>query len=91
MQGNENQEEKAWWLATKYVISDFAAAQKISQLMLEFSKQLETSTELVHSTCSLDEWKAYKRAAARIYIEMFVYVLEPLFKKHSSLKPPDWD
>jgi len=40
----------------------------------------------VHNTCSVDEWKAYKEAAGRIYFEMFVYVLEPLFKKHPSLK-----
>ena len=78
-------------LANKYVISDFSTAQKISQLMLEFSKELEISAELVHTTCSLDEWTAYKKAAAGIYFEMFVYVLEPLFKKHPSLKPPGWD
>jgi hypothetical protein len=91
MQANENQDDQACLLANKYAISDFSTAQKISLLMLEFSKQLETSTELVHSTCSLDEWKAYKKAAAGIYVEMFASVLEPLFKKHPSLKPPDWD
>ena len=91
MQADENQEEKACLLPNKYAISDISTAEKISQLMLAFSKELEDSTELVHSTCSLEEWKAYKKAAAGIYIEMFVSVLEPLFKKHPSLKPSDWD
>jgi hypothetical protein len=78
-------------LAGKHVISDASAAREVSQAMLEFSKKMEDTAELVHNTCPLEEWKAYKKAAAGIYIEMFVSVLEPLYKKHPSLKPPDWD
>jgi hypothetical protein len=91
MQPNEDKQKKGCSLAIGYAISDFSTAQKISQVMLDFSKELEASTELVHGTCTVDEWKAYKKAAAGIYIEMFVSVLEPLYSRHPSLKPPDWD
>jgi hypothetical protein len=91
MEFRENEQEKACSLTSEHVISDSSTAEKISELMLAFSKKLEDSAELVHSTCSMDEWKAYKKAAAGIYFEMFVSVLEPLYKKHPSLKPPDWD
>lgn len=78
-------------ITSEHVISEPSTAKEISDVMLEFSKKLEDSAELVHNTCSLDEWKAYKKAAAAIYFEVFVSVLEPLYKKHPSLKPPDWD
>jgi hypothetical protein len=73
------------------VISNPSTARQISDIMLEFTKQLEESTELVRTTCSVAEWKAYKKAAATIYGEMFLSLLEPLYKKHPSLKPPGWD
>jgi hypothetical protein len=72
-------------------LSNPRVAAEISSMMLDFSKRLEESTELVHRNCSADEWKAYKKAAATIYVEMFVNVLEPLYKKHPALKPADWD
>ena len=72
-------------------ISDPRAAEEISSLMLEFSRRLEETVKLVHDTCSLDEWKEYKRVAGTIYLEIFVWILEPLYKKYPSLKPEDWD
>ena len=72
-------------------ISDPVVAEEISSIMLGFTKKLEESTELVRRSCSAEESKVYKKAAATIYIEMFVNVLEPLYKKHPSLKPPNWD
>lgn len=71
-------------------ISDPLAAREISALMLDFSDKLEKSVELVRDTCSVDEWKAYAKVAGGVYIDLFVWVLEPLYKKHPSLKPPNW-
>jgi hypothetical protein len=91
MEENRGRSDGRCALTSELAISDATAAREVSTMMLEFGSRLEQSTELVHSSCSVEEWKAYKRAAATIYADMFIYVLEPLYKEHPSLKPPEWD
>jgi hypothetical protein len=73
------------WPGTKL----FAGAASVYKFDLSphfkqvFSPQAASQFDWIHPV--------YKRAAAATYIEMFVSVLEPLYEKDPSLKPPDWD
>ncbi len=88
---DENTRDQACPLQSALRISDPSVAEQISGMMLEFTTNLERSANHVHAICPPEESKAYKKAAAGIYIEIFLNVLEPLYKQHPSLKPPDWD
>jgi hypothetical protein len=74
-----------------FAISDQGLAREISEFMLAFSKSLQESVRRVQDRCSPEETKAYKKAAATIYSDIFIWVLEPLYKRHPALKPADWD
>jgi hypothetical protein len=87
----DDKNEKSCSLTWEHSISDFSAAREISDLMQDFTKKLEYSADVVNRTCPEAEWRAYKKAVGTIYFEMFLLVLEPLYKQHPSLKPPNWD
>jgi len=72
-------------------VSDAFAASELSRLMLDFSAKLQASVRVVDASCSSDQSMAYKRIVTGIYIDVFVSILEPLYKTHPSLKPADWD
>jgi hypothetical protein len=73
------------------MISDPIAAKHISDAMREIFHTLDESYQQVEQTGTPDDVAAYKRAIGRILTPVFVEVLNPLYREHPGLKPPDWD
>ncbi len=71
------------------MIRDPKIAQQISNLMLEFQSRLDNSIAMVRANCSPEEFANYRRAVGRVMGEMLLAVLNPLYKEHPSLKPPE--
>jgi hypothetical protein len=73
--------------AETLMIENPKIAKQISALMLECGARLDASVELVRDTCTADELKVYRRAIGKVMGEMLLEILNPLYEKHSSLKP----
>jgi hypothetical protein len=52
---------------------------------------LDKSVALVRDECSAEELKIYRRAVGKVLGEMLLEIMQPLYAKHPSLKPPGWD
>jgi hypothetical protein len=73
------------------MIADATIAKQISEMMLEISRKLYGSVALVNATCSQEESTAYRRAVGRVLGEILLEILNPLYLKHPSLKPPEME
>lgn len=73
------------------MISDSATAKQISELMLDLFRRVDESVAMVKKACSPEETATYQKAAGRVAGPIVMDVLEPLYKEHPSLKPPNWD
>lgn len=71
------------------MIKDPLVAQQVSDLMIEFQGRLNDSIIAVQENCSSEEFKAYRLAAGRVMGEMLLEVMNPLYARHPSLKPPE--
>jgi hypothetical protein len=74
----------------KAMLTNEFQAARVSQLMLEISRNLDQSLHLVEDSPP-DEQRRYKRAVGRILGEILCEVLNPLYAQHPSLKPPGLD
>ena len=66
-------------------------ARQISDLMMDIFTRVHQSVEMVQQTCSADEAARYRKATAKVVGAVVMDVLEPLYEKNPSLKPPNWD
>jgi hypothetical protein len=73
------------------LIENPEVAKYVSQFFLDLNGQLDESIVTVEKGISPAEYKAYKRAIGYVMYEVFDKILEPLYLRHPSLKPPDWD
>jgi hypothetical protein len=73
------------------MISDPKTAGQVSKMMLEISSHIDESIALVRANCQEQEFQEYRRAAGRILGEILLEVLNPLYKQHDALKPPEFD
>jgi len=73
------------------MISNPDIATKISELMLELFRQVDESVAMVKESCSPEEAAAYQTATGRVAGSIVMDVLEPLYEKNPTLKPPNWD
>jgi hypothetical protein len=73
------------------MISDDGMAKRISDLMQDMFVRIDESVSAVKQTCSHEEADAYVKATARIVGPIVFEVMEPLYEKHPSLKPSNWD
>lgn len=71
------------------MIADKNVAKEISSLMLDFGAKLDASVVLVQQKCSPEEFERYKKAIAPIMADMLLEVMNPLYAKHSDLKPKE--
>ena len=70
------------------MIVDERTAKKVADLIYEIAGQIEASIGIVKNGCSPEELLAYKRAVGKVIYELYEDVLEPLYKKHPTLRPP---
>jgi len=73
------------------MISNPAIARQISDLMLEISAKIDESISLVQKNCPVEEFHEYRRAAGRVMGEALLEVLNPIYERHSFLKPPGFE
>jgi len=72
------------------MITDSQSANKISELMLDVFSRIGQSAKSVRRDCPKDEAEKYLLAISKVAGAIVLDVLEPLYKEHPDLKPPDW-
>jgi hypothetical protein len=66
-------------------------------LQLQFNKfrdiaaRLDASVDLVKSRCSAEEFDVYRMAVGKVMADIFVEVMNPLYRQHPDLKPAGLD
>ena len=73
------------------MISNLEAAKLISDSMLEICGKIEQSLDDVREISSPEDFAIYHKAVGKVVGPIIFEVLEPLYKEHPELKPPDWD
>lgn len=53
------------------------------------NKTLTESLKFVKSSCSDEEYKAYRAGMSQVLGRLFFLVMEPIYRQHPSLAPPD--
>lgn len=66
-----------------------ALAKQIADMFLEMSRHIEQSVALVHGQCSEAEFMSYRHASAEVLASILDEFLNPIFREHPSLSPPD--
>jgi len=52
-------------------------------------KLLADSADMVKNHCTDEEYKAYHRGVAQVLGRIFFLVMEPIYREHPTLAPPD--
>jgi hypothetical protein len=73
------------------MISNPDVAKQISDLMQDIFQRLDESAAMVRSSCQTEEAATYQKAVGRVVGPILFEVLEPLYQKHPTLKPANWD
>jgi hypothetical protein len=71
------------------MIQDTQIAKQALELIEKAHKLLMESNELVRIHCSDEEYKAYQSGIAHTDGRLFFLLMEPLYREHPSLAPPD--
>jgi hypothetical protein len=66
-------------------------AKFVLQAFLSINGQMDESIEAVEKQCSPEEYKAFKRGVGHVMYEIFDKIIEPICKRHPSLKPPEME
>jgi hypothetical protein len=72
------------------MIKNAEVAASISELLTKTFNALGESIIDVNDRCSPEEAQAYRQKVGDIFYIITFGVLEPLYKEHPELKPPDW-
>jgi hypothetical protein len=71
------------------MIEDETNARKISELMLDYGARLDASVEAMQSTLPPNEFRSYRRVIGGVMAEMLLKIMNPIYQRHPSLKPPE--
>jgi hypothetical protein len=66
-------------------------AKRISDLMKDMFERLGECSDVVEAQCSPDEYKAFVHSIRNIASGIVFDVLEPLYERHPSLAPSNWE
>jgi len=64
-------------------------AKHILQVFLNINGQMDESIVEIEKGTTPEEMKAFKRAVGYVMYEVFDKIIEPICKRHPSLKPPE--
>jgi hypothetical protein len=73
------------------LFEDKEIAQHILQLFLSINGQMDDAIRAVEHKTSPEEYKAFKRGVGYVMYEVFEKIIEPICKRHPSLKPPEME
>jgi hypothetical protein len=71
------------------MIKDQAVAREVSQNALEATRLLNESVHIVRDRCSEAELIEVRRAVGKAMGEILLSLLNPIFKEHPTIKPPE--
>jgi len=71
------------------MIADANTAKYVSDLLLDINGQLNESIERVQEASTAEEFANYRRRVGTLINSIFEEVLEPIYRKHPNLKPPE--
>lgn len=71
------------------MIRDEKIAKSALDLMNKSHGLLMDSLKLVEAGCSEEEYKAFQSEIAQVIGQLFFLVMEPIYREHPSLAPPD--
>jgi hypothetical protein len=78
-------------LREKTVFENPEVAKYVLQRFLDINDQMDESILVVEKDASAEEYKAFKRGVGYVIYEVFEKVIEPICKRHPSLKPPEME
>ena len=71
------------------MIKDKDIAREINELMLEYSKKIDTTIAQVQSSCSNEEFEKYRKASGVVLGNILLEIMNPIYKEHPDLKPKE--
>jgi hypothetical protein len=66
-------------------------AKFVLQVFLSINGQMDDSIRAVEKGTSPEEYKAFKRGVGWVTYEVFDKIIEPICKRHPSLRPPEME
>jgi hypothetical protein len=78
-------------LREKTVFENPEVAKYVLQRFLDINDQMDESILVVEKDASAEEYKAFKRGVGYVIYEVFEKIIEPICKRHPSLKPPEME
>ena len=66
-------------------------AKYILQRFLDINDQTDESIIAIEKRADPEEYKALKRGVGYVMYEVFEKIIEPICKRHPSLKPPEME
>jgi hypothetical protein len=66
-------------------------ARYVLQVFLKINGQMDDSIRAVEKQTSPEELKAFKRGVGHVMCEVFEQIVEPICKRHPSLRPPEME
>ena len=69
------------------MIENPETAKHVLQLFLSINGQMDESVRAIEKELSPEEYKAYKKGIGYVMYEVFDKIIEPLCKRHPSLRP----
>jgi hypothetical protein len=73
------------------MIKDVDTARGLCEDLLRLNGLLDESIVKAMPGCTAEELRAYKRWVGTVMCSVFEDVLEPIYRGHPDLKPPEWD
>lgn len=66
-------------------------AKYVLQIFLNINGQMNDSILRVEKQTSPEELRAFKRGVGHVMYEVFEQIVEPICKRHPSLRPPEME
>ena len=63
----------------------------VLQVFLSINGQMDDAIRAAENGTSPEEYKAFKRGVGHVMYEVFDKIIEPICKRHPSLKPPEME
>jgi hypothetical protein len=73
------------------LFEDREAAKYVLEAFLKINDQMDESIRTVENKVSPDEYKAFKRGVGHVMFEVFQQIVEPICKRHPTLRPPEME
>lgn len=78
-------------LRERTVFENPEVAKYVLQRFLDINGQMDDSILAVEKDTFAEEHKAFKRGVGYVIYEIFEKIIEPICKRHPSLKPPEME